>query len=103
MWSSCPTAAPAAPSARAWPIRSTGCCDRGSAAGRPPFRRIALETSGLADPGPMLYTLSADAFLEASLRLDRVVTAIDAVLGAATLDRYPEADGAGRRGRPACF
>ena len=61
------------------------------AAGRPPFRRIALETSGLADPGPTLYTLSADAFLEASLRLDRVVTAIDAVVGAATLDRYPEA------------
>ncbi|MFO1162975.1 MAG: GTP-binding protein [Reyranellaceae bacterium] len=61
------------------------------AAGRPPFRRIALETSGLADPAPTLYTLSADAFLEASLRLDRVVTTIDAVLGAATLDRYPEA------------
>jgi G3E family GTPase len=61
------------------------------AAGRPPFRRIALETSGLADPGPTLYTLSADAFLEASLRLDRVVTAIDAVVGAGTLDRYPEA------------
>jgi len=58
---------------------------------RPPFRRIVLETSGLADPGPTLYTLSADAFLEASLRLDRVVTAIDAVLGPATLDRYPEA------------
>jgi G3E family GTPase len=61
------------------------------AAGRAPFRRIALETSGLADPAPTLYTLSADAFLEASLRLDRVVTTIDAVLGAATLDRYPEA------------
>jgi G3E family GTPase len=58
---------------------------------RPPFRRIALETSGLADPGPVLYTLSADAFLEASLRLDRVVTAVDGLLGAETLDRYPEA------------
>jgi G3E family GTPase len=45
----------------------------------------------LADPGPVLYTLSADAFLEASLRLDRVVTTIDAVAGLATLDRYPEA------------
>jgi G3E family GTPase len=56
-----------------------------------PFRRIALETSGLADPGPVLYTLSADAFLEASLRLDRVATTIDAVVGAATLERYPEA------------
>jgi G3E family GTPase len=62
-----------------------------SAAGRPPFRRIALETSGLADPGPTLYTLSADSFLEASLRLDRVATTIDAVLGEGTLDRYPEA------------
>jgi G3E family GTPase len=58
---------------------------------RPPFRRIALETSGLADPGPVLYTLSADAFLEASLRLDRVVTTIDGLLGVETLDRYPEA------------
>ena len=58
---------------------------------RPPFRRIALETSGLADPGPILYTLSADSFLEASLRLDRVVTTIDAVAGPHTLDRYPEA------------
>jgi len=61
------------------------------AAGKPPFRRIALETSGLADPGPVLYTLSADAFLEASLRLDRVVTTVDVIAGPATLDRYPEA------------
>ena len=59
--------------------------------GKPPFRRIALETSGLADPAPTLYTLSADAFLEAALRLDRVVTTIDAVVGAPTLERYPEA------------
>jgi len=29
----------------------------------PPFRRLALETSGLAEPSPILYTLSADAFL----------------------------------------
>jgi len=61
------------------------------ASGRAPFRRIALETSGLADPGPTLYTLSADSFLEASLRLDRVATTIDAVLGEGSLDRYPEA------------
>jgi G3E family GTPase len=64
---------------------------RHTSAGRPPFRRIVLETSGLADPAPTLYTLSADAFLEAALRLDRVVTTIDAVLGASTLERYPEA------------
>jgi G3E family GTPase len=62
-----------------------------ASSGRPPFRRIALETSGLADPAPTLYTLSADAFLEAALRLDRVVATVDVVFGAATLDRYPEA------------
>jgi len=65
--------------------------DRRRDSGRPPFRRIALETSGLADPAPILYTLSADSYLEASLRLDRVVTTIDAIAGRATLARFPEA------------
>ncbi len=64
---------------------------RQAGAGKPSFRRIVLETSGLADPGPTLYTLSADAFLEASLRLDRVVTTVDAVIGAQTLNDYLEA------------
>ena len=57
----------------------------------PPFRRLALETSGLAEPSPILYTLSADAFLEQALRVHRVVATIDALAGAATLDRFPEA------------
>jgi G3E family GTPase len=56
-----------------------------------PFSRIALETSGLAEPSPILYTLSADAFLEASLRVDTVVTTVDAIAGLASLDRFPEA------------
>ncbi|MGA3003259.1 MAG: GTP-binding protein [Acetobacteraceae bacterium] len=56
-----------------------------------PFSRIALETSGLAEPSPILYTLSADAFLEASLRVDTVVTAVDTIAGLSTLDRFPEA------------
>jgi G3E family GTPase len=55
------------------------------------FNRIVLETSGLAEPSPILYTLSADAFLEASLRVDTVVTAVDTVAGLATLDQFPEA------------
>ena len=55
------------------------------------FSRIALETSGLAEPSPILYTLSADAFLEASLRVDTVVTAVDTIAGLSTLDRFPEA------------
>ena len=65
--------------------------DRRRDSGRPPFRRIALETSGLADPAPILYTLSADAYLEASLRLDRIVTTIDTIAVLATLARFPEA------------
>ena len=54
MSSSCPTAAPAAPCARAWPMRFYRLVrSRQADSGRPPFRRIALETSGLADPGPI--------------------------------------------------
>jgi G3E family GTPase len=51
---------------------------------------LALETSGLAEPSPILYTLSADAFLEQALQVHAVAATIDAVIGAATLDRFPE-------------
>jgi G3E family GTPase len=57
----------------------------------PAFQRLALETSGLAEPAPILYTLSADAFLENALRLDVVVTTIDSGAGETTLDRFQEA------------
>jgi G3E family GTPase len=56
-----------------------------------PFRRIAIETSGLADPAPILFTLGADPMLDQRLRLTRVVTLIDAIEGASTLDRFAEA------------
>jgi G3E family GTPase len=56
-----------------------------------PFRRIVVETTGLADPAPILYTLGADPMLDHSLRLARVVTLVDAVTGAETLDRFAEA------------
>ena len=56
-----------------------------------PFRRIAIETSGLADPAPILFTLGADPMLDQRLRLGRVVTLVDAVEGASTLDRFTEA------------
>src|SRR5205814_4195807 len=55
------------------------------------FRRIAIETSGLADPAPILFTLGADPMLDQRLHLARVVTLVDAVAGAATLDRFAEA------------
>ena len=56
-----------------------------------PFARIVVETTGLADPAPILYTLGADPMLDHSLRLARVATLVDAVTGAETLDRFAEA------------
>jgi G3E family GTPase len=55
------------------------------------FRRIVIETSGLADPAPILFTLGTDPMLDQRLRLARVVSVIDAVTGRATLDRFAEA------------
>jgi len=55
------------------------------------FRRIVIETTGLADPAPILFTLGTDPMLDHRLRLSAVVTLIDAVQGAETLDRFPEA------------
>jgi G3E family GTPase len=52
---------------------------------------MVIETTGLADPAPILYTLGADPELDDALRLARVVTTVDAVTGAATLDRFAEA------------
>ncbi len=60
-------------------------------AGELPFRRIVVETSGLADPGPILHALFADATLAAETRLANVTTLVDAVNGLATLDRHGEA------------
>jgi G3E family GTPase len=55
------------------------------------FRRIVIETTGLADPAPILFTLGADPMLDHSLHLARVVTLVDAVHGADSLDRFAEA------------
>jgi len=56
-----------------------------------PCRRIVIETTGLADPAPILQTLMADRFIARRFRLDGVVTLVDAANGAATLDAQPEA------------
>src|SRR4051812_12812397 len=52
-----------------------------------PFERIMIETSGLADPAPILQTLMTDASVSGRLMLGSVVTTVDAVNGADTLDR----------------
>jgi G3E family GTPase len=54
------------------------------------FERVAVETSGLADPAPILHTLMSDAQLASRLALAGVVTTVDAVNGLATLERYPQ-------------
>jgi G3E family GTPase len=53
----------------------------------PPFTRVVIETSGLADPAPILHTLMTDATMTEHLTLSGVVTTVDAVNGADTLDR----------------
>lgn len=56
-----------------------------------PFARIVIETSGLADPAPILQGLMIDDALAGEIALARVVTVVDAVNGAATLARQGEA------------
>jgi len=55
------------------------------------FDRVLIETSGLADPAPILHALMTDRDVAAGYRLDSVLTVVDAVLGEAALDRHPEA------------
>jgi G3E family GTPase len=55
------------------------------------FRRVIIETTGLADPAPVLHTVMVHPYLVMRFRLGGVVTLVDAVNGAATLDAHPEA------------
>jgi G3E family GTPase len=55
-----------------------------------PFERIVIETTGLADPAPILQALMTDAALAGALRLESVIATVDAAAGAATLDAHPE-------------
>lgn len=57
----------------------------------PPFRHLLIETTGLADPVPLIQTVVADPELCPSYRLHDVVTLVDAVNGETQLDRQPEA------------
>jgi G3E family GTPase len=55
------------------------------------FDRIVIETTGLADPAPVLHALMRDDLLLQRLRLEGVITCVDGVNGWATLDAHPEA------------
>ena len=56
----------------------------------PPFERLVIETTGLADPAPILHTLMSDPLVVERFRLDSVVTTVDAVAGPSSLDRHEE-------------
>ena len=57
----------------------------------PPFGRVIIETSGLADPGPILQTFSTDRALGGEFHIDVVLAVVDAVAGDANLEAAAEA------------
>lgn len=57
----------------------------------PEFDRVLVETTGLADPAPVLLTVNADEKLSEVFHVERVITTVDAVHGPGQLDSQPEA------------
>jgi G3E family GTPase len=57
----------------------------------PPFGRVLIETSGLADPGPILQTFATDRALGGEFFVEVVAAVVDASCGLATLDWSAEA------------
>lgn len=57
----------------------------------PDFERLVIETTGLADPAPILHTLMADPFLMGRYRLDGVIATADAMLAVDTMAKHHEA------------
>lgn len=56
----------------------------------PEFDRVLVETTGLADPAPVLLTVTADPELSRLFRVERVITTVDAVYGLSQLEDNPE-------------
>jgi G3E family GTPase len=55
------------------------------------FRRVLIETTGLADPAPIIHTLMNHPQIGRRYRLDGIVTAVDLATGMHTLDQHNEA------------
>lgn len=64
---------------------------RATAGELPDFGRVVIETTGLADPAPILHALMAEPRLVDSYSIDGVVTTVDAVNGLATLNAHQQA------------
>jgi G3E family GTPase len=56
----------------------------------PDFDRVVIETTGLADPAPILHTMMSDGFLVTRFTLDGVITVVDAVNAMAQFDKQFE-------------
>jgi G3E family GTPase len=56
-----------------------------------PFKRVLIETTGLADPAPIMNVLINHPYLTQRYRIDGVLTVVDAVNGLSTLAEHPEA------------
>lgn len=56
----------------------------------PAFQRLMIESTGLADPFPILSTLKADSVLRHHFRPGNVITTVDAINGLGQLQRYTE-------------
>lgn len=56
----------------------------------PPLERVIIETTGLADPVPIIHTLNTEPIVDEAFRLQSIVTTIDAVNAHTNLSQYPE-------------
>ncbi len=56
----------------------------------PRFERLIIETTGIADPVPIMQIILTNPLVTALYRLDGVVTTVDAVNGLSSLERFPE-------------
>jgi G3E family GTPase len=57
----------------------------------PHFKRVVIETSGMADPGPILRTFATDRALGGECHVEAVIAVADAVNGLSTLAQFTEA------------
>ena len=71
-------------------VRTAGHLLARRARGDAAFDRIVIETTGLADPAPILQALMTDREIAEALRLESVIATVDCAAGGATLDAHPE-------------
>jgi G3E family GTPase len=71
-------------------VRTAGELLARRARGAVAFDRIVVETTGLADPAPILQALMTDREIAEALRLESVIATVDCAAGGATLDAHPQ-------------